>query len=176
MKPTFIILFVFTLAYAAGAQGNTEVAAIRNELFYDKFDKDKSKSFYKKINELKERSPLMEAYKGAAQALLANFEWNPLEKIGHIRSSSKTLEEAVRKDMKNIEIRFLRFYIQNQIPKYLGLSNNIHEDRQAIMDNILAFNAKELGYDITDYIINYMITSGGCSEEEVTLLKAALTP
>ncbi|MEM9390326.1 MAG: hypothetical protein AAGA02_07630, partial [Bacteroidota bacterium] len=54
------------------------------------------------------------------------------------------------------EIRFLRFYIQNSIPTYLGFSKNLKEDGNILKNNIANVSQMNLDKGISDYIVAYI--------------------
>ena len=150
------------------------VKALRNELFYTAFDERSSLAYYEKIKGIPQKTPLLEAYEGAAIALQAHYVWSPVSKLGYIRRSNEKLATAIAKDQQNVEMRFLRFYIQNQVPTYLGFSKNLKEDKQAILDNLADYDIRSFGEDILAYIYQYMQEVGDCSPEDFRVISAAL--
>ena len=153
---------------------NTFLASIRSELFYDKFDLKKCMMFYEKIADSKIDLPIVTAYEASAKALLANYSWNPVSKISYLKEAKVLLAEAVQRDKENIEIRFLRFYIENSIPAFLGLSKNIEEDKSVILDNIDSFDRNALEPGIVDFIIGYMTSPDVLDKEEIQVVKAKI--
>ena len=169
-----LILSLVACTQALG-QADALVGNLRQELFYSDFDNHKSIAFYHKIVSIKEKSPIIKAYEGAAIALKAHYAWNPLSKLSYIKQSNETLSKAIEQDLNNVEMRFLRLYIQNQTPKYLGFSENLQEDKEAILKNFMDFDLSALGQDIVSYILGYMKTSGLCSKKELEAMQKFLT-
>lgn len=85
------------------------------------------------------------------------------------------MEKAVKEDENNLEIRFLRLYIQRSTPAYMGMSDEIEEDKKVIMSNLNQLNASTLGKDIVEYIIKYMSSPEVCTPDEAILIKSKLT-
>jgi len=147
---------------------------VREDLFYSDFDYAKCIDFYSKIKELP-YSPTSQAYQAAAEALIAKYSWNPISKIQYLNSAKDLLTQAVSHDNKNIEIRFLRFYIENSLPAYLGKNQNGKEDKQVIIDNLENLKTMDLGTDIMNYIINYITSPTISSEEEIAVIKTKIS-
>jgi len=157
------------------AQSKSPIQIIREDLFYSDFDLDKCFKFYKSVTSLKEQSPLVQAYQAAAEALIAKHSWNPVSKINYLNNAQKLLEQAVVNDGLNIEIRFLRFYIESSLPGYLGMSKNKVEDKKIIIDNLENLNAMDLGPDIMKYIVNYITSPSVSTAEEIESIKKKIT-
>jgi len=147
---------------------------VREDLFYSEFNYDKCVDFYDRIKELP-YSPTTKAYQAAAEALIAKYSWNPISKIQYLNNSKSLLSQAISLDNKNIEIRFLRFYIENSLPSYLGKNQNSKEDKQVIIDNLEALKSMELGNDIMKYIIDYITSPAVSTEEEIEAIKMKIT-
>ncbi|MEM8566046.1 MAG: hypothetical protein AAGF85_06260, partial [Bacteroidota bacterium] len=129
---------------------------VRHELFYDEFDLEKGIAFYEKILTSGEDTPTLVAYQAAARALIAKYTWNPMTKLSCLKSVENLLTNAVGADKDNLEIRFLRFYIENNIPSYLGYSKNIKEDGELLKNNLDVVRKLNLDKRISDYIIEYV--------------------
>ena len=54
----------------------------------------------------------------------------------HVRSFDLTIKKAVALAPNNLEIRFLRFSIQDQLPTYLGYSKELAVDKKMILQQI----------------------------------------
>ena len=161
-------LFLATISYGQKSNLNE----VREELFYSDFDIDKSVSFHKMLVDLKDNDPTIQAYTGAAKALIAKHSWNPITKISSLKEGLNQIEQALTLDNMNLEIRFLRLYIQNSLPDYLGMKDDIDEDRSLIVGNINWLNTSGLNKDIIDYIINYMSTQVNCSTDQIKVLQS----
>ncbi|MEM1407904.1 MAG: hypothetical protein AAGG59_14085 [Bacteroidota bacterium] len=138
------------------SQGSLLLEEIRNELFYSTFDLEKVTIFYEKIVESGEVSATFTAYQAAAKALIAKYTWNPLTKVSSLKNVEELLKNAVDEEKDNLEIRFLRFYIQNSIPTYLGFSKNLKEDGNILKNNIANVSQMNLDKGISDYIVAYI--------------------
>ena len=75
------------------------------------------------------------------------------------------MEQAVIEEPENIEIRFLRYTIQTNIPDFLNY-DNLKEDRQFILENLTLQDFLVVDNDLKQRIINYFENEGQLSEEE----------
>ncbi|UII22912.1 hypothetical protein [Fulvivirga ligni] len=178
MKKYFIILLIFAqISLTNNSFGNTpkEIQTIREDLFYSDFDIDKCWEFYNYVTSVKDGSAVIKAYEAVADALIAKYSWNPMSKYNYLKKSAHLMDKAVSEDKNNLEIRFLRLYIQRSIPDYMGMSEDIEEDKQVIMSNLNQLNASVLGEDIVKYIIKYMSSPEVCTPDEAILIKSKLT-
>ncbi len=173
MKLVAIFLVFFSVTASVG-QTSSSVVTIREELFYTDFDMDKCLSFYNKLTDLNRASPTIMAYEAAAKALIARYSWNPITKISSIKEALNLLESALKLDKVNPEIRFLRLYIENSLPRYLGMKKHIEGDKKTILSNLSSLEASDLNTDIVDYIKVYMTSSVSCTAEEISLIKASI--
>lgn len=92
---------------------------------------DKLKSF----TESKINTPLMKAYNGVALAILAKHSWNPYTKLENVKSGLKNINEAVNSHSSDLEIRFLRFSVEENIPSVVPFTSHIDEDKKFILKN-----------------------------------------
>src|SRR5688572_9353908 len=140
-KNSYIYVLIFYLLSQVSSinanSNNFEIDVIRNKFAKAVENEKEAYVLLEKLNKLeaKGKTPLILAYKGAAEALIAKFSWNPYSKINYLRKSQRSLQLAINNAPENAEIRFLRFSIQHFVPAFLGLSNNIEEDKKIIIAN-----------------------------------------
>ena len=175
MKRAYLlILFLVVTLGNAIAQERSAIALIREELFYTDFDLEKCVQYYSKVQAHKQSTPVITAYEAAAKALIAKHSWNPVSKITNLKEAMTLLSKAVNLDQMNLEIRFLRLYIENSLPSYIGMKDNIPEDKKLIIENIQLLDSSDLNADIIQYILKYMSTEVACTTDEMQVLKARL--
>lgn len=76
-----------------------------------------------------EKTPLYQAYLGAYQAMWANHVFSPISKLSTFNKGKKNIQAAVSKDTENIEIRILRYSVQNNAPGFLGFNKELKQDK-----------------------------------------------
>jgi hypothetical protein len=75
------------------------------------------------------------AYYGTGLALQAKHSWNPATKLSLANSASTELNSAVKSSSNDLEIRFLRFSVECNMPAFLNLSSHVSEDKLFILKN-----------------------------------------
>tara|TARA_B100000902_G_C27244449_1_gene881813 strand:- start:776 stop:1204 length:429 start_codon:yes stop_codon:yes gene_type:complete len=78
-------------------------------------------------------SIMHDAYLGAANMLKAKHTTKLFKKWKSFQNGKNQLETTINNNPKNNKIRLIRYYIQNNIPKFLNYSNNIQEDEEFIL-------------------------------------------
>ncbi len=88
------------------------------------------------LTENKQEKPIFKAYLGAAHCAEAKYSWNPYTKLEKVKSGTNLLNDAVFLETNNIEIRFLRFCIEEHIPAALPYRQHISSDKNFIIKNL----------------------------------------
>lgn len=73
------------------------------------------------------------AYLGALRTIWAKHVSSPTAKLKTFSEGKHDLESAVKADANNVEIRFLRFSVQQNAPSFLDYNDDIKTDRAFIM-------------------------------------------
>jgi hypothetical protein len=134
MKKIFLIFFCLIYSFLAQANGSIELA--RKEFKKAAFNDKVTNDVYQALVSSKTQDPLTQAYVAYFTALKARHVTSPYEKIKHVRSFDLTIKKAVALAPNNLEIRFLRFSIQDQLPTYLGYSKELAADKKMILQQI----------------------------------------
>ena len=174
LKVRILSFFLGCLALTVQAQRRS-AEELRLDFHASILDEHKIPEFYAAISSIPEPNALETAYLGAAEAMMAKTTWNPLDKVKRLKLFQSYLEKAVRKDMDNLEIRFLRFSIEYHIPKWLGLSKNMHEDKEKMVQGIASMNHLEVDQKFIKYIMYFLNQTGSCTSEELDLIKSKIT-
>ena len=114
-------------------------------------------------------------YRGVAEAVAARYLWSPLAKLRAVREAHRWFGRAVALDPQNVEVRFLRFSVETHVPRYLGLSPHLADDRALILRGARGYASlgPSLGLDgpslrlIRDFMLRY----GECTPEEAQMLR-----
>jgi hypothetical protein len=106
------------------------------------------------------------AYKGASITMVSKFSKNLSEKITKFKEGVKWIEFAVANDPNNIEIRFIRLSIQENVPGITKYKKNISEDAAFI-----ATHYKEQTATIKEYLKNFILQSKSFSISEKQTIK-----
>ena len=142
MKITNIIILLLFVSLCSAQTNNLEL--IRKSYL----ESNKSKENINNLISLCERyknkdSLIINAYKTVADLMLMKYKYNPLYKLKLFTEYSRKLDLIATNNFKNIEIRFLRYCVQKQTPRFLGYYDNLELDYQFIIQNI-DIQSKEL--------------------------------
>ncbi|KAB1069197.1 hypothetical protein F6U93_04550 [Tamlana haliotis] len=92
------------------------------------------------------------AYKGAIVALMARSAKSIKGKKEGFLDGVGLVEYAVDKDSSNIEVRFVRLSIQQNVPKFLRYNDAIENDKAFILENFNGITSRSLKSHIADYV------------------------
>jgi len=148
----------------------TDVTEIRKQMLRAIKSPKVTDSLYNDLQIISKKTPLILAYFGALEALKAKNSWNPYRKVKMLIASGKTLQQAVKASPNDMEIRFVRFSIQFNLPGFLGLSKDMAADKSQIIQQL---KQKHYGYADKDYVKNimkFMIDSKQCTAQETAFL------
>lgn len=100
--------------------------SFKNEVYCDSLNL----SIDKNINE-----NLLNGYKGIYYIMKCNYIINPYKKILYFRKGKEILEKSIQKDPQCIELRILRYSVQNKVPIFLSYNHKTDEDISFINEN-----------------------------------------
>ena len=136
---TIALLFCCTASFANNAEINiTQVRAL-----YQKAVKDENscRTLIGILTPYTERNnPLLSGYRASATMLMAKHLFSPFSKMSWFKKGRHLLEKSIEVDTQNIELRFLRFAAQTNIPSFLGYNGNIKSDKEFIINTYSKIN------------------------------------
>ena len=80
--------------------------------------------------------PVKYSYNIISNLMQCNFILNPFSKYKIFKNSTQKLDSLILLNPKHTEIRFLRYLVQLNCPKFLLCDTNIDGDYKLIMSNI----------------------------------------
>lgn len=107
---------------------------------------------------------LSKAYRGSAWAFKAKHHYNPVKKLEYVKTGLMTLNQSVTIDNQDVEVRFIRFSVEEHIPSIVSFTSHIKEDKKFILSNL------KKTHPIFNTIKSYLLKSDNLSEEEKNLL------
>lgn len=123
-------------------------------------------SLYSSLAAIKNRPALINGYIGTLEALKAKHAWNPYYKIKYLNDSEKTFKTAVANDPHNIEIRFMRFSIEHNVPGFLGKNKNLIADREEMIKQIGNKHYASADKALVKTIISFLLECNRCTAAE----------
>ena len=135
MRFWIIISLLFSLANSLAQELN--LSELRELYIEASFEEDKANELY----ELTKNSSIESGYKkftyhAIAILLQSKFALNPIDKLKSFGEGKEQLEKVISLYPKDIELRFLRFCVQDGTPAILDYKLNMEEDSQFINNNI----------------------------------------
>lgn len=166
----FFFLFFTSVSFSMLNQ-KTDIAELRKQMLRAINSPKVTDSLYSNLQNTNQKAPLVVAYLGALEALKAKDSWNPYKKVKFLNLSNKTVLQAVTASPNDMEIRFIRFSIQTNLPHFLGLNKDLDSDKNQILHQL-----KQKNYGLADKvfvqnIIKFMVNSKQCSPQEIAFLR-----
>jgi len=97
-------------------------------------------------------APVLVCYKGANQMIQAKYHFNPFTKFEDFNTGKVLIQKAIARDKFNLEIHFIRYSIQSNLPAFLGYHDDLKTDKQFLLNNTKSSKDPELKKMIFDYL------------------------
>ncbi len=148
----FILLFCVSLSCKSQS-----LIELREQFYRASINGESADSFYSKMETVTANSSaLMLGYKGMAAFTLCNYSYNPYSKLKYFNEGKNFLDNAIAASPDNVELRFLRYSVQKNVPSFLGYSSNIGEDKKIISENISSTELRKTDVDLYNRIVNFL--------------------
>ena len=108
---------------------------------------EKSSTAYKNSKE-----PIYVGFLAVGKFFMAKHAFNPLKKMSYFNEGKKLMESALKAEPDNLEVRLMRLITQESVPKVLGYSQNIKEDRTYLTRSYKNTTDDDLKIYIKDYL------------------------
>ena len=108
---------------------------------------DKSTTAYKNSKE-----PVYLGFLAVGKFFMAKHAFNPLKKMSYFNEGKKLMESSLKAEPDNLEVRLMRLITQESVPKILGYSQNISEDRTYLTRSYKNTKDEDLKIYIKDYL------------------------
>ena len=150
---TFLILVVFMLPSFSVFSAGNDLLEVR-EAYYLAVDNEESlKAFEVLLVNFNNPDNTILGYIGMSFMLKAKYAWLPNDKWEYFNKGKKFLESAISKDPNNIELKFMRFCIQNNTPGILRYNKNLEKDKGCIFKAFSGIADDDLKLRISNYMI-----------------------
>lgn len=160
-------ILIGTINVNADAIGKQQ---LRHSYYAAVKDPEKTERLYSILVASDDNNTLIKAYIGGLTALKAKHEFNPFTKLRYLSDAEHIMQATISESPDNIEIRFLRFSYQYHVPRILGFSDNLQEDKDIIVRQIISGNYDESDRDLIKNVIDFLLRSKECSDEEASEL------
>jgi len=128
---------LFLLVFSFGFFKSQSLSELRTYLQKGETSEEVSKNLINKSKYAYETTnkPIYEAFYAVGNFFMAKYAGNPISKYSYFKKGKKLLEDAVKKEPNNVEIRLMRYISQEKTPKLLGYNENMKTDKEFIMKN-----------------------------------------
>lgn len=124
------LFLIILLPLLLNAQTDDELLSLCRSSIDKAFKEEAvAKKMYEGLQHQNGEHNLLYGYRGAVEMSFGKHESGLIKKGKFFSSGKGILEEAISKDSKNIELIFLRYTIQYNVPGFLGYDDNLEEDR-----------------------------------------------
>ena len=173
---TFLgVLLVVLSSFSFDNNHPRQLKIVRAGFYEAVNDSKKAKPLAIIISDFQSKSALIKVYEGANCAIMAKNKWSPFAAIKLLKKSTRMMDAAVKKAPANVEIHFIRFAVQKNIPEFLEYSKDVEADKNFIIENIKNFKSKNINEKMKAYILNFLIEQAGYNEDELQLIKEKLS-
>ena len=160
------ILFALIMSSIFSFSSTHSIDDIRRKYQLAVYDSKVANALSDKLNKIENPDALLLAYRASTLALKAKHAWNPYNKLDYMNSFDNIINDAVRMSSDDVEIRFLRYSVQLNTPKYLGLSKNLAEDKTKIVNLFIQKKFKNKDKVMLTEIYQFMLKSNVLSDVE----------
>ena len=164
MRRTLIVLLLLLQTSGIFSQ-----AVLRTEMrsaFHACSTGSKTDALYKLLSGEENSGSIVKGYLGAVTALKANYSYNPVKKYNYCKDGLNLLSQAIANSPNDLELRYLRILLQSKIPSFLGMNQNIKEDKVILLNKI----GLEEDHELKQIISSFLLKSDICTDNEKKLL------
>lgn len=167
MKKLVLILLLLC-AYKIEKAEDLSIIKLRDLYYKAAISKDASEKFAQATtNFTGVDKTTLAGYYGVSWMMKANHVFNPYNKLSYFLKGKEILDNAIQSNSKNIELRFLRYCVQTNVPDFLAYNSNIISDKNIIFINY----ANVSDFDLKKRIKEYMLHSKYCTAAEKKFLE-----
>lgn len=120
---------------------SSDLEVLRNAYSKANSSNEGAKNFIEVANNKSSSDPIIIGYKAAAEILEAKVTTEKNKRKSFVKSGATSLESVIKANPSNVELRLIRMSVQENIPKIVGYSKNLKEDKAYILSNYTKQNA-----------------------------------
>lgn len=142
---------------------------VRNQ--FPRINSGEKAELYMKLLE-NEKSSEAKGYYAAMFFMKAKYVRFPLSKYNNFKKGKSALDQLILENKLNVELRYLRFVFQNEMPSFLNYNANIEEDFSRIAEEL---EKSKLTKDFQHKILKNMLLVKGITHNQTTQIKLLLS-
>ena len=130
------------------------------KLYYQSYkDKTAAEKLYKETRVYDTHQPKMLGYKAVASMMMCNYVTNPYTRVKYFYAGKGDLEKAIKTSPADVELRYLRYAVQENVPGVLNYNGSMSEDRKILVTYLNDAANRENDPDLHARIMKYMLNS-----------------
>lgn len=149
----FLFILIFALPSLASFAKGDDMLEVRKAYYLAVDNEESLKAFEAILINFNNPDNTILGYIGMSFMLKAKYAWLPNDKLAYFNKGKKFLESAISKAPNNIELKFMRFCIQNNTPGFLRYNNNLEKDKSQIFKSFSSIVDDDLKFRISNYMI-----------------------
>ncbi len=123
------------------------------------------------LESIDKKTPTEESYCGICYGLCCNYDEGNWAKLKHVVKSKNYLNNAVERDPKNPELRFMRFMLEHFLPSFLGFNKHIPDDLKVVFSNPTFIDENPR---MKKLAIDFLLWTKRCTPEQTKQLESQL--
>jgi len=123
--------------------------------------------FYLKLLE-NEEGKESKAYYAAMLFMKSKYVKFPFTKYSYFKKGKTALDFLVQENKSNIEMRYIRFLFQNEMPKFLNYNSNINEDFLVLINGL---ESSDLNSEFKLKMLKNMLLVKNVTADQTTQIK-----
>lgn len=161
-----LLIFLCFILSSFKTFNKDDLSNLRKDFFEINGDLTIAQEIYDESLKTQKQSAVFMAYLGTLQAMLAGNKSNPFSKLSWFNKGKATIENAIKQEPNNPEIRFLRLSVQLKTPSFLFYYGDIDVDKKIVINQNEYF--KRIG--IQKEVNQFLIENAELTKEEKTRL------
>lgn len=133
-----LLISLFSIVFVFFQSGDLE--ALRNAYSKANSSNEGAKNFIEFADKKNSSDPVISGYKAAAQILEAKITTDKNKRKSFVKTGATSLESLIKNNPNNAELRVIRMSVQENIPKIVGYSKNLQEDKLFIISHYSSQN------------------------------------
>ena len=93
-----------------------------------------------------------QGYYACSKMMMAKYYFNPISRYSEFKAGVQLLEKAIQLAVGNVELIYLRYTIQTQVPDFLGYNKQIQHDKAFLLNVVNKLDEKDLKAKISSYL------------------------
>lgn len=143
------LLLLFLLITIQGQSNTKELTLLRTSFDKAVVSEKGAKLFLSTVNP--GASAIHKGYHAAVTMMMAQYAFSPFKKIDLFNQGKEQLEQSIKENPDEVELRFIRYMIQTNSPAFLKYNTSLSKDKQFIEQSLPAL----LDLDLKKRIENY---------------------